>query len=121
MGNRGGWIGVDLDGTLAHYEGWKGETHIGAPIPLMVRRVQEWLAAGWEVRIFTARISGSRDGAEGIQRMKETIERWCQDHIGAVLPITNVKDYAMVQLWDDRAIQVVPNTGRRADGAESHA
>ena len=19
-----GWIGVDLDGTLAHYDGWKG-------------------------------------------------------------------------------------------------
>jgi hypothetical protein len=28
-----------------------------------------------------------------------------------VLPITNVKDYGMYELWDDRAKQVVPNTG----------
>ena len=38
-----GWIGVDLDGTLAHYEGWQGETHIGAPISAMVERVKRWL------------------------------------------------------------------------------
>jgi len=34
------WIGVDLDGTLAHYDGWKGPTHIGAPIHKMVQRVR---------------------------------------------------------------------------------
>lgn len=34
-----GWIGVDLDGTLAHYEGWKGVEHIGEPIPAMVERI----------------------------------------------------------------------------------
>ena len=26
------WLGVDLDGTLAHYDGWKGIDHIGMPI-----------------------------------------------------------------------------------------
>jgi hypothetical protein len=26
------------------------------------------------------------------------------------------KDYAMHELWDDRAVQVIPNTGVRADG-----
>jgi hypothetical protein len=30
--STGGWIGVDLDGTLAHYDGWKGIDHIGEPI-----------------------------------------------------------------------------------------
>ena len=35
-----GWIGVDLDGTLAEYHGWKGSEHIGPPIPLMVERVK---------------------------------------------------------------------------------
>lgn len=39
------------------------------------------------------------------------IEKWCQMHIGGILPVTNVKDYAMVELWDDRAVQVIPNTG----------
>jgi len=28
-----GWVGVDLDGTLAHYDGWKGADHIGEPGP----------------------------------------------------------------------------------------
>ena len=28
------WIGVDLDGTLARYDGWKGIEHIGEPITI---------------------------------------------------------------------------------------
>lgn len=30
------WLGVDLDGTLAVYDKWRGIEHIGAPIPAMV-------------------------------------------------------------------------------------
>lgn len=52
----GGWIGVDLDGTLATYDGWVSADHVGEPVPAMVERVQQWLAEGREVRIFTARI-----------------------------------------------------------------
>lgn len=50
------WIGVDLDGTLAYYDGWKGEHHIGDPIPEMLDRVKGWLEQGYEVRIVTARV-----------------------------------------------------------------
>lgn len=46
---NGGWIGVDLDGTLAEYHGWD-DGRIGAPIPKMVQRVKQWLAEGKEVR-----------------------------------------------------------------------
>lgn len=42
--SAGGWIGVDLDGTLAEYGGWKGADHIGAPVPAMLARVRAWLA-----------------------------------------------------------------------------
>lgn len=35
-----GWYAVDLDGTLAHYDGWRGEDHIGDPIPPMVERIK---------------------------------------------------------------------------------
>lgn len=41
----------------------------------------------------------------------EAIKRWTEEHIGVRLPVTNVKDYAMIELWDDRAVQVVANTG----------
>lgn len=110
---------MDLDGTLAKYDGWVSETHIGAPVPLMVRRVKQWLAEGREVRIFTARAATTfnEDGVKhDLRPVAKAIQGWCFTHLGQVLPITNQKDYAMVECWDDRAIQVVPNTGKRADG-----
>lgn len=100
-----GWIGVDLDGTLAHYDEWEGIHNIGAPIPAMVDRVCRWLRDGREVRIFTARISSNNMVA------LRAIEDWSQIHLGIVLPVTNVKDFDMLELWDDRAVQVVKNTG----------
>ena len=100
-----GWIGVDLDGTLAHYDGWKGTDHIGAPVPRMVERVHQWLSEGYEVRIMTARACRADEHEIRI------IQDWAEEHIGFRLAVTNCKDYAMVQLWDDRAVQVIPNTG----------
>ena len=38
---------------------------------------------------------------------------------GQVLPVTNVKDLAMAELWDDRCIQVVANTGERVGNEPS--
>lgn len=99
-----GWIGVDLDGTLAHYEGWVSDDHIGDPIPLMLERVKAWLAAGKDVRIFTARANTGDDAIA-------TINRWCIQHVGKVLPVTATKDYGMIELWDDRCVQIIPNTG----------
>lgn len=107
-----GWIGVDLDGTLAQYDGWIGPTYIGAPIPTMVKRVTRWLEDGWDVRIFTARVACEGDELKAVTA---AIVEWCLAHLGAELPITNVKDFGMVQLWDDRCVQVIPNTGERAD------
>ncbi len=106
-----GWIGVDLDGTLAEYGGWNGVGHIGAPVPKMLARVQRWVAEGQEVKIFTARVSGT-DGEEA----RKHIQNWLLCHLGVVIPITNQKDYGMVELWDDRAVQIKLNTGERADG-----
>lgn len=105
------WIGVDLDGTLAHYDKWKGPEHIGEPIPCMVERVRSWLGAGINLAILTARVSvpEQRDVSEIV------IQRWCILHLGMTLPITCRKDYGMIELWDDRAIQVVKNTGERVD------
>jgi hypothetical protein len=104
------WHGVDLDGTLAEYGEWRGIDNIGAPVPAMVHRVQEWLREGEEVRIFTARVSPTAEDREQTA-VRQYIEAWCLEHIGQVLPITHEKDYGMIDLWDDRAVQVEPNTG----------
>jgi hypothetical protein len=98
------WIGVDLDGTLALYDTWKGPEHIGEPIPEMLERVRGWLADGYEVKIFTARVSEP----ENIPY----IERWLALVGLPPLEITNVKDFAMIELWDDRAVGVISNTGK---------
>ena len=98
------WIGVDLDGTLARATPWKGMTHIGDPVPLMVRRVQEWTKRGLTVKILTAR--GSYPEAV------DAIKKWLVANDMPELEVTDRKDFGMVELWDDRAIQVVRNTGR---------
>ena len=98
------WIGVDLDGTLAHYEGWIGPEYIGAPIMPMLKRVKQWLREGKKVKIFTARVSDP----ENIPY----IEQWLiKQRIGG-LEITNVKDFGMTVLYDDRCVQVLQHHAR---------
>lgn len=109
------WIGVDLDGTLAKYDGYCGPLHIGDPVPEMVARVQQWLADGIKVKVFTARVyadpSDSERMTEVLQARKAIVD-WCKRHIGVELEVTCTKDYGMWQLWDDRAVRVVANTGK---------
>jgi hypothetical protein len=107
-GNMNGWVGVDLDGTLAHYDEWRGPGHIGAPVPKMLERVKQWMAEGLDVRIMTARVHPCNDGKD---IALAAIKKWCMEHLGKELPVTWEKDYQMISLWDDRAVQVIPNTG----------
>lgn len=96
-----GWIGVDLDGTLAHYTSWQEQgNNIGAPIQPMLDRVKAWVEEGQEVRIFTA-----RSGQE------EMIQDWLVSVGLPRLKVTNQKDPYMYMLWDDRCVQVKANTG----------
>lgn len=116
-----GWIGVDLDGTLATYDGWRGVEHIGEPVPAMLARVKAWLDRDVEVRILTARVSGGEDDTRDVWGARRAIELWCLKHLGRVLPVTCTKDFAMDQLWDDRAIQVMFNTGEVATNQQFKA
>lgn len=100
---RRGWIGVDLDGTLAMADP-DAEPHcIGNPVPHMLKRVQNWIETGRTVKIFTARAGNAQD--------EERIHQWCMRHGLPKLEITNRKDHKMLALWDDRAVGVVKNTG----------
>ncbi len=114
------WRGVDLDGTLARYDGFVAIDHIGEPVPRMLERVLRWLKKGDQVAIVTARVApgpSTRD-ADEIAVARAAIEGWCLLHLGKVIPVTNEKDYGMYEIWDDRAVQVIPNTGERVDGRE---
>ncbi len=97
------WIGVDLDGTLAEATPWQGIEHIGPPVPLMLRRVKAWVEKGLRVKIMTAR-AGDPLGVTATQK-------WLTAQGLPALEVTDRKDFGMIELWDDRAIQVVQNTG----------
>lgn len=99
------WIGIDLDGTLAYYDAFSHE--IGEPIPAMILKVKDLIETSrHQVKIFTARVCKDDPG------VVRKIEDWCLEHIGVVLPITNRKDYMMIELWDDRCKQVIHNKGK---------
>lgn len=104
------WIGVDLDGTLAEYNGQMGAS-IGDPIPSMVSRVKNWLKAGQEVRIFTARASDPQH--------RQAVLDWLKQHGLEKFGVTNVKDFDMIQLWDDKARRVEKNKGRLCKGCRA--
>lgn len=101
--SRAGWIGVDLDGTLAHSGPTTCPSGIGEPVPLMLRRVHHWISSGRTVKIFTARADDPQDVA--------FIHAWCVRQGLPELEITNKKDHRMLVLWDDRAVGVVQNRG----------
>jgi hypothetical protein len=100
------WVGVDFDGTLATYDHYRGDDHVGQPVEPIVRLVRKFLHDGVEVRLFTAR------------KPHPVLRKWMKEHLGQMLPITNVKDPGMIAMYDDRAINVQRNTGKLS-GAEN--
>ena len=106
-----GYIGVDLDGTLAEYRTGHGIRTVGKPIPAMVDRVKKWLADGNEVRIVTARVAQTEEDPRDIAVQRKMIEEWCLEHVGQRLKVQSHKDYGLIELWDDRGVGVVANYG----------
>lgn len=90
-----GAIAVDLDKTMATYDGYKGPTEIGKPIPETVDHVKQLLADGKDVWVYTARAAHP----EAVPAIKA----WTKEHIGQELPVTNVKYPEFERFIDDRA------------------
>ena len=110
-------IAVDLDGTLVEWGRIFGKTftdydpsRLGDPIPKMIDRVKVWLEQGHEVVIFTARMHPSHK--EEVEIARQAINKWSLETFGKELEITCMKDRAMEQIWDDRAVSVERDTGR---------
>jgi hypothetical protein len=117
-----GNILVDMDGTLFEYHGWTKWNEFGPPIKLMVDRVLAWHAEGRDVRVFTARMPLPQDEMveqtcyktgekfNGVM-MKKAIADHCEAHFGIRLRAQCYKDLNTIEIWDDRAVGVVANTG----------
>lgn len=122
-----GWYGFDLDGTLAKYDGWKGIDNIGEPVKPMVELIKRMHDEGKVVKIMTARIAPHKledgtvgesyitvpDGEKGATRnyAHQFINDWCHFNLGFLPEIVYQKDHLMLELYDDRVKQVVPNEG----------
>lgn len=98
------WIGVDLDGTLAYSDAGSSMQQVGEPIPAMLALVKKMIHNGIRVKIFTARATDPEQ--------LPIIRKWMAANNLPELEITNVKDFSMLRLYDDRCIQVEKNTGR---------
>lgn len=114
-----GWVGVVLDGALAHYDRRRGVEHIGDPIPAMVELVKSYQENGIEVRIVTDRVAGelkldNESSTEDIKRadkIRMAITNWVAAVFDKHVDVTCVHDADMIALYDARCIQVEMNTG----------
>lgn len=97
------WIGFDLDGTLAEYNGKVNFFMIGEPVPKMVELLHFFRDSGFTVKIFTARVT--------FPGQIYLVQKWCEKHLGFVPEVTNQKDFDLIRFYDDRCIQVITNKG----------
>ena len=94
--NWKGWIGVDLDNSLAEQPEPFKPLIIGKPIAQMVKRVKCAIEDGVEIKVFTARLADEilKD------KIKLLIRVWTLEHIGVPLEATNEKDPGLYEIWD---------------------
>ena len=81
-----------------------GIEHIGEASPQYGKKGEDLVEMGYRVKIVTAR-------AERPELATPPILDWLEKHGLPKLEVTNAKDMDMIELWDDRCVQVVPNTG----------
>ena len=105
-------IGVDFDGTLFTTFEPYDPRKIGKPVPKMIKFVQKLIKQGKKVVILTARMNTSEHTPQQLAFTRKLIRGACKKYIGKALPVTAEKHSTMKIIYDDRAVQVVRNTGK---------
>lgn len=96
-------IGVDFDGTLVEYDGYKGDFEFGKPIQSMIDECSKAIGNGYKIVVFSARC----DCDEVNNAIIEHLSKAGLDVHGA----TNIKLKIFKEFWDDRAMRVRKNKG----------
>lgn len=99
-------IGIDLDGVLLRYRGWRGPRHFDPPVPGAVEWIEELLERGHRVTVFT-----SRTNLKQVQR--KLVEMGFPR-----LRVTNVKDPTFSVIIDDRAMYFEPSMFKEIEAVE---
>lgn len=106
---------VDLDATLARYDGWQGHEHFGAPLD-GAREFLAQLAATHRVLIFTTRTKADdpalgRDGASA-DELANLVRDWMAEHDLFFDDVYTGQGKPVAEVYvDDRAVSVPPNPG----------
>lgn len=100
---RAATIAIDLDGTLAQYDGWRGPLVIGNPIPGATHFVRALREQGWRIVIHSARFAIGPEAAEAVENW---LARWgfgpgIELHVGPGKPVA-------AAYVDDRALYLRP-------------
>lgn len=98
-------VAVDLDGTLAGYDKWRGYTKIGKPNPDIIKLVRTEKREGAYILIHTARTTTVTNKV--IPKVVVELERWLDEND---VPYDEIwlgtgKPYASVYI-DDKAMNV---------------
>jgi hypothetical protein len=111
----GGFVGFDLDGTLAKYIGPHGNTEIGDPIinspdgkPTPYEIAIKLHTMGLPTCCFSARAMWPGETPK--------IRKWLNKHGLPHMDITFQKNSNMICFFDDRSISVEENTGKILGG-----
>lgn len=103
---------VNFDATLATYNRWKNIGDTGEPIPKMKQKVLSWIQKGIIIKIFTARAYNEEN--------KKHIRKWLiLNGFPPNLEITNIKGIECDLIFDDKAREVIHNTGIIVDRTNS--
>lgn len=111
-------IALDFDSTLVEHESG-GDLTIGKPIKPMVEQVKQWVAKGYDITIFTARVSkwfksGEVRPESFKQKQRELICQFLvENELQCMFPvlITADKSPRFTHFVDDKAVKVIPNKG----------
>lgn len=101
-------IALDFDKTLAYHESSWGISRVGEPIPSMLKKVKEWVAKGYKITIFTARLSHDLVQSKAQERL---IKDFLAKNDLPDFDVTSTKKPYFSHIIDDRAYHVFPNTG----------
>lgn len=101
-------IAVDLDNTLAEYDHWRGQDHIGKLIEPTRYLLQQLRIYGWKIILFTCRTNGMNGETPAEQEgIIKFLESWMNDNEVPFDYIARKEDgkvFAHVYL-DDRAVR----------------
>lgn len=116
-----GWVGFDLDGTLIKHCTQEEVVRyiLGEPIAEVVQLMHKEKANGYELKIFTARVSMGCNPLEHtmarrifVIKQTKAIQEWSKIKFGEIYDVTCQKDFNCIRIYDDRAMRVICDTGK---------